>query len=63
MIIEFNMLSNFIRKVSLCLYAIILMANIALPNLNINASDRVPAENIEQFVCTTWINRGKNGFS
>ena len=41
---------NFIRKVSLCLYAIILMANITLPNLNINASDRVPAENIEQFV-------------
>ena len=37
---------NFIRKVSLCLYAIILMANITLPNLNINASDRVPAENI-----------------
>ena len=28
----------------------ILVANIALPNLNINASDRVPAENIEQFV-------------
>ena len=41
---------NFIRKVSLCLYAIFLMANITLPNLNINASDRVPAENIEQFV-------------
>ena len=43
-------MNNCIRKVSLCLYAIILMANIALPNLNINASDRVPAENIEQFV-------------
>ena len=43
-------MNNFIRKVSLCLYAIILMANITLPNLNINASDRVPAENIEQFV-------------
>ena len=43
-------MSNFIRKVSLCLCAIILMANITLPNLNINASDRVPAENIEQFV-------------
>ena len=43
-------MNNCIRKVSLSLYAIILMANIALPNLNINASDRVPAENIEQFV-------------
>ena len=43
-------MNNCIRKVSLCLYAAILVANIALPNLNINASDRVPAENIEQFV-------------
>ena len=43
-------MNNCIRKVSLCLYAVILVANIALPNLNINASDRVPAENIEQFV-------------
>ena len=43
-------MNNCRRKVSLCLYAAILVANIALPNLNINASDRVPAENIEQFV-------------
>ena len=43
-------MKNYIKKVKFSLFIIILMSQIAIPNYNIHASDRVPAENIEQFV-------------
>ena len=41
---------NYIKKVKFSLFIIILISQIAIPNYNIESSDRVPAENIEQFV-------------
>lgn len=43
-------MKNYIRKVQFSLIIIILMSNIGLPNANLHSSERVPAENIEQFV-------------
>jgi carboxyl-terminal processing protease len=43
-------MKNYIRKVQFSLIIIILISNIGLPNANLHSSERVPAENIEQFV-------------
>ena len=43
-------MKNYIRKVQFGLIIIILISNIGLPNANLHSSERVPAENIEQFV-------------
>jgi len=43
-------MKNYIRKVQFSLIIIILISNIGVPNANLHSSERVPAENIEQFV-------------
>lgn len=43
-------MKNYIKNIKFSLLAIILASNLSYPSLNLNASERVPAENIEQFV-------------
>ncbi len=43
-------MKNYIKNIKFGLLAIILASNLSYPSLNLNASERVPAENIEQFV-------------
>ena len=43
-------MSNYIKKVQISLIILLLISNIGLPNNNLYSSERVPAENIEQFV-------------
>ena len=43
-------MSNYIKKVHISLIILLLISNIGLPNNNLYSSERVPAENIEQFV-------------
>lgn len=43
-------MKNYIKNIKFSLLAIILASNLSYTSLNLNASERVPAENIEQFV-------------
>ena len=43
-------MNNHLKRVQFSLIIIILISNIGLPNNNLYSSERVPAENIEQFV-------------
>ena len=43
-------MSNYIKKAQISLIILLLISNIGLPNNNLYSSERVPAENIEQFV-------------
>ena len=43
-------MKNYIKNIKFSLLAIILASNLSYPSVDLNASERVPAENIEQFV-------------
>ena len=43
-------MKNYIKNIKFGLLAIILASNVSFPNQILKASERVPAENIEQFV-------------
>tara|TARA_X000000368_G_scaffold381008_1_gene337200 strand:+ start:66 stop:1259 length:1194 start_codon:yes stop_codon:yes gene_type:complete len=43
-------MNNYLKRVQFSLIIIILICNVGLPNNNLHSSERVPAENIEQFV-------------